>query len=215
LVCGTDSPLFKAGESLIALHKYGISEPDRRIIDAPGYEPVLPTISQQDVMAFQHQVEVVDLRGESDVNRLRAGAAALAERVLTMTRLEASGNGSGPVPGRQRGGFVALRPGGKREPVASAGEGFFTIRVDRPSHQIVVEHYWPDYRPGHQMRGVRAESMLLGLVNADLATCLSHVGYLGMELAKAETALRLGLDYEQDLPLRENRSDHHKRSQDA
>ena len=203
LVCGTDSPIFRAGESLIALHRNGVSEPGQRIIDAPGYAPVLPTLSQHEVAAFRRQVEVVDLRGESDVDRLRAGTAVLAERALTMARPDLTGSdGSEPAPGRHHhNGFIVLRPGGRREPVASAGEGFFIIALDRAVHQIVVEHYWPDYTPGHQMRGVRAESMLLGLVNAGLAKCLSHVGYLGMELAKAEIALRLGLDYEQDLPV--------------
>lgn len=47
--------------------------------------------------------------------------------------------------------------------------------------------------------------MLLGLIGAGIVNELSHVGYLGMELAKAETALRLGLGYEQDKPLRRRR----------
>lgn len=207
LVCGADSPVFRAGASLIALHENGVSEPDRRIIGAPGYAPVLPTISQSEVEAFRRQVEVVDLRGECDVARLRERSAALARRAgLARPAAGRNGSGSGSGSGSGQPGwageFVALRPGGRRELVASAGEGFFVIRLDRSRHEIVLEHYWPDFRPGHQMRGVRAESMLLGLVSAGLAGCLSHVGYLGMELAKAETALRLGLDYEQDRPVR-------------
>lgn len=202
LVCGADSPVFRAGASLIALHENGVSEPDRRIIGAPGYAPVLPTVSQSEVEAFRRQVEVVDLRGERDLARLRERSAALARRAAGRS----SGPGPAPGPGSGRadwaGEFIALRPGGRREPVASAGEGFFVIRLDRAGHEIVLEHYWPDFRPGHQMRGVRAESMLLGLVSAGLAGCLSHSGYLGMELAKAEIALRLGLDYEQDRPVR-------------
>jgi len=215
LVCGADSPVFRAGASLIALHENGVSEPDRRIIGAPGYAPVLPTITQQEVAAFRRQVEVVDRRGERDLGRLRALArrAALAQLAAGRPRADPPDPPDRPAPASQNGSpppstpdwrseFIALRPGGRREPVASAGEGFFVIRLDRPGHEIVLEHYWPDFRPGHQMRGVRAESMLLGLVNAGLAGCLSHVGYLGMELAKAETALRLGLDYEQDRPVR-------------
>src|SRR5690348_12506171 len=46
--------------------------------------------------------------------------------------------------------------------------------------------------------------MLLGLLREGLVSQLSHAGYLGGELAKAEAALRLGSDvrYEQDRPLR-------------
>ena len=44
--------------------------------------------------------------------------------------------------------------------------------------------------------------MLLGFIREGLVSELTHAGYLGAELAKAETALRLGLHYEQDRPLR-------------
>jgi tetrahydromethanopterin S-methyltransferase subunit A len=44
--------------------------------------------------------------------------------------------------------------------------------------------------------------MMRGLVREELISQLSHAGYLGVELAKAETALRLELDYEQDHPIK-------------
>ena len=44
--------------------------------------------------------------------------------------------------------------------------------------------------------------MLLGLLREGLVTQLSHAGYLGEELAKAEAALRFDLRYDQDRPLR-------------
>ena len=43
--------------------------------------------------------------------------------------------------------------------------------------------------------------MLLGLLRDGLVTQLSHAGYLGEELAKAQTALQFGLRYDQDRPL--------------
>jgi len=52
------------------------------------------------------------------------------------------------------------------------------------------------------MRGRNAEAILLGLLREGLISQMSHAGYLGAELAKAETALRLSLDFEQDQPLR-------------
>ena len=44
--------------------------------------------------------------------------------------------------------------------------------------------------------------MLLGLLRDGLVTQLSHAGYLGEELAKAQTALQFGLRYDQDRLLR-------------
>lgn len=48
--------------------------------------------------------------------------------------------------------------------------------------------------------------MLLGLLREGLVSQLSHAGYLGAELAKAEAALRLGssVRYEQDRALRQD-----------
>jgi tetrahydromethanopterin S-methyltransferase subunit A len=196
LVCGADSPLFRAGASLVALVTNGISPRDRRIIGATGYRPYLRSVTPADVAAFRRQVELADLRGVSEPDRLRRQVLALAEGVGD----EVAGC-SEASPGTRR-EFATLAPGGRRERIADAGGGFFVISADRRAGQIVVEHYLPDLRPAHQMRGVRAESMLLGLLRAGLIDQPSHAGYLGAELTKAETALRLGLDYEQDKPLR-------------
>jgi len=56
------------------------------------------------------------------------------------------------------------------------------------------------------MRGRGATSMLLGLLRDGLVTQLSHSGYLGEELAKAQAALQFGLRYDQDRPLRPRES---------
>jgi tetrahydromethanopterin S-methyltransferase subunit A len=99
--------------------------------------------------------------------------------------------------------FVPIKPGGRRRaPIGYDPNGYFVITLDRAAGQIVVHHYQTDNTPGHQMHGHAAEPVLAGLLREDLITQLSHAGYLGAELAKAESALRLGLRYEQDRPLR-------------
>lgn len=76
------------------------------------------------------------------------------------------------------------------------------ISLDRPAEQIVVRHHLPDHAPAHEMRGRHGSSILLGLLREGLVSQLGHAGYLGAELARAEAALRLGLRYAQDRPLR-------------
>lgn len=98
--------------------------------------------------------------------------------------------------------FASIRPGGRREPLAYDPKGFFVITLDREAGEILCRHYQQDNTPAHEMRGHSAEAMLLGLLREELVTQLSHAGYLGGELAKAEAALRLALRYEQDQPLR-------------
>ena len=98
--------------------------------------------------------------------------------------------------------FLPIRPGGTREPLQYDPKGYFVITLDREQEQLIIRHYLPDHSPAHEMRGHSAGSMLLGLLREGLVTQLSHAGYLGEELAKAEAALRFDLRYDQDRPLR-------------
>src|SRR4029077_8005287 len=98
--------------------------------------------------------------------------------------------------------FVLIRPGGQREPLIYDPKGYFVISLDPEQKEIILRHYLPDHTPAHEMRGRGATSMLLGLLRDGLVTQLSHAGYLGEELAKAQTALQFGLRYDQDRPLR-------------
>jgi tetrahydromethanopterin S-methyltransferase subunit A len=162
------------------------------------------------IETFRQQVELVDCTGETEIG-------VLVERTRTL---------AGRAPGRfpsawdvigrkmsvvddahdregRSGQFVSIRPSGKREPLSYDPKGFFVITVDRTAGEIVCRHYLSDNTPAHEMRGRLAEPMLLGLVREKLVSQLSHAGYLGGELAKAEAALRLGLRYEQDQLLRQ------------
>lgn len=197
LVCGKDSPLFHPGQSLVALMERGL-DAERRIIGATGYDPVLPTLPIERVARFRRQIEALDWIGESDVSALAEVIRGLVAR----------------SPGRFAGGeeleemetlderFVSIRPGGQREPLQYDPKGYFVITLDRDEEQIVLRHYLPDHTPAHEMRGRVAGSMLLGLLREGLVTQLSHAGYLGEELAKAQVGLLLGLRYDQDRPLR-------------
>lgn len=190
VVCGRDSALFQQGQSLVALAQNGV-RPDGRIVGAAGHHPFLAGLSVSDVDTFRSRIRLVDLREVLDATRLRAEIATLAgDSGATVTSYARP---------RER-EFAVLKPVGRRKPIATAGEGFFVVSVD--AGEVLVRHYRDDFTAGHEMRGRRAESMVLGLLRAGLITDPSHSAYLGAELAKAETALRLGLDYVQDIPLR-------------
>jgi hypothetical protein len=197
LLCGRDSRLFRPGQSLVALLERGVDEAGR-IVGALGYEPVLRNLGREAIDRFRRQVEVVDWSDELD-------RAALGGRIEALAR-RSPGPFVAPGPADQGGpptpGFRPIRPGGEREPLGHDPKGYFVITLDRPAGQIVLRHYRPDHTPAHEMRGRNASSMLLGLLRERLVSQLSHAGYLGAELARAETALRLELGYQQDRPLR-------------
>src|SRR5207245_5568830 len=102
--------------------------------------------------------------------------------------------------------FTSIRPGGQREPLIYDPKGYFVVSIDPDQKEIILRHYLPDHTPAHEMHGRGATSMLLGLLRDGLVTQLSHAGYLGEELAKAQTALQFGMRYDQDRPLRPRES---------
>jgi tetrahydromethanopterin S-methyltransferase subunit A len=203
LLCGKDSRLFRQGQSLGALMENGVDE-GRRIIGAEGYEPVLRSVTPQQVAAFRQQVELADWVGERDLDTLRERISSLAARSPGRFEGTAEENGASRTGTALQASFAPISPGGQREPLIYDPKGYFVITLDRSMGQIILRHYLPDHTPAHEMRGRTAETMLLGLIREGLISQLSHAGYLGAELAKAEAALRLGVRvrYEQDRVLR-------------
>ena len=204
LLCGKESPVFQPAQALRALLAGGVT-PDKRIIGAQGPLPVLKNLSSAQIAAFCRQVELIDCSGTTDPVVLAEQIQALVQRNPGpfTERWEQSENQSpASTNEEQLERFTRLRPGGKRQPLSYDPKGFFIITVDRAKHEIVVRHYLADQTPAHEMRGRSAESLVLGLLREDLISQLSHAGYLGGELAKAEAALRSGWHYEQDRPLR-------------
>lgn len=194
VVCGKDSPVFHPGEALQQLHRDGV-DAERRIIGARGHLPVLANVTMEQIDAFRAQVALVDLTGETD-------QAVIGERAqeLAAQQIGAFADAvADAVPGDD---YRVIRPGGRREPLAYDPNGFFVISVDAGARQIEVRHYLTDNTPSHLMAGHSAEAIWLGLLRENLVSQLSHAAYLGAELTKAETALRLGLEYRQDHPLR-------------
>ena len=201
LICGKDSALFRPGQSLVALSEHGV-DGQRRIVQAAGYDPVLPSIDPEQVAQFRRQVEVLDWTGEEDVELLRERIKSLTVRnpgMFVTDQIKAA-------PSRSQEEFVFIRPGGQREPLIYDPKGYFVITIEPESKEILLRHYLPDHKPAHEMRGRGATSMLLGLLRDGLVTQLSHAGYLGEELAKAQTALQFGLRYDQDRLLRPRES---------
>jgi tetrahydromethanopterin S-methyltransferase subunit A len=198
LLCGRDSPLFHPGQTLNVLCANGV-DGERRVVGATGYLPFLQGVSVERIERFRRQVELVDYTGETDLARLGKRATELADR---NPGVFGEGTDDSFPPDQGKPVFRAVRPGGKREPLAYDPKGYFVIAVDRVVKEIVVHHYWTDNAPAHEMRGRSGEGILLGLLREGLVSQLSHAGYLGAELAKAEAALQLGLIYEQDQRLR-------------
>lgn len=76
-------------------------------------------------------------------------------------------------------------------------KGCFRIGVDFSSNRILCEH---QDRKGKVQRisSEKASLILKEILNRDLVGSVEHAAYLGAELTRAEIALQLGHDYQQD-----------------
>jgi len=203
-LCGKESPVFQPAQALRALLASGIA-PDKRIIGAAGPLPILKNLSSEQITAFCRQVELIDYTGVTDPAMLSEHIQTLVQRNPGLFAEQWEQDGRQPralEKQEQQEHFICLRPGGKRQPLSYDPKGFFIITVDRAKNELLVRHYLADQTPAHEMRGRSAESLILGLLREGLISQLSHAGYIGDELAKAEAALRFGWQYEQDRPLR-------------
>lgn len=203
IVAGPESSLFRPGQSLLALAAHGVDE-QGRIIGALGHEPYLRTLRPAVVAEFRRRLVLVDLRGCTDEERL---AAALDEQPYPRPAGEEEpGTAAGVLAAELAGSgprVVRLTPGGRRRLLGEAATGYFVVTVETARRRIVLRHYGEDFTECRELTGHSAEALLLGAIRHGLLGPgeLSHAGYLGAELAKAEAAARLGLHYVQDRPL--------------
>ena len=202
LICGKESSIFRPGQAIKSLIENGIS-PDKRINQAIGHYPVLENVRTEIIEAFLDQVALIDCMGETD-------PALIRDKIIEASRFqktiyENKDNVSWVedlTKEPMAESFKVLKVGGRRFPDPEDRKGFIIISVDRKSKLIELKHFYPNHKPGHVIKGNSAQSILHVLIGENLVSELSHAGYIGSELAKAEASLKLDLVYEQDRPLR-------------
>jgi len=84
--------------------------------------------------------------------------------------------------------------------------GMFKIAVDRKNKDIIAALYTDIQmnKPVHIIKGKTARAVYIKIIQLKLVTCLDHAAYLGIELEKAENALKLDKEYIQETPLFKN-----------
>ncbi|MHB1197802.1 MAG: DUF4346 domain-containing protein [Lutibacter sp.] len=199
VLCGKDSPVFHAGQALQALFQNGIDK-EKRVINAIGHYPVLHNLPVEKINQFLEQIELVNCLEENNLEQLQQKILELSKMNKTPYLKDSGATLAEIVPDQEK--FTMLKPGGKRIPLDYDHKGFFVITADSEKKHITVKHYYKDNKPGFLIRGHSAEAILLSLLQNGLVSQLSHAGYLGAELSKAETALKLNLKYEQDQSLK-------------
>ncbi len=187
VVCGEERRGRYQGQALRSLFSNGLDE-QGAIRGARSRRATLRRLTPQHVEIIRRQVRLRDLAGVQDSEAILAtveGCLAddpgLFEETVALPEPE-------PI-------VVPRRPYRLegRDP-----RGFFIVLLDRPGHQILVEHYSDERALVHRIVGPDAESLCSALLEWGLASRLDHAAYLGRELAKAEVALQRDLPYHQD-----------------
>jgi tetrahydromethanopterin S-methyltransferase subunit A len=196
IVCGRETP-HKVGQTILALHAAGL-DPDGRVIGSEAPEPLMPNLTTDQLQAFQTGVKVVDMIGETDVAAIVERARVLAAEPTPSEALPAPNEPvSADAMAVER--IAAVRAPNDAwtfDPV-----GYFLVFVDRAARTLRAEQYTQGHQLVRIVEGSSAEAICHTIDRLGQVTLLAHAAYLGRELAKAETALRLGLDYDQDRPL--------------
>jgi tetrahydromethanopterin S-methyltransferase subunit A len=196
VICGQEAKGHRAGDAFLRLKERGV-DPDMRVLESASWRPILKNLTLLEVARFREQIEEVNLIGVSDPESILAAVrdcgsrtlqalpAAPAESVCCSDALTAVEHIRAKAPKR----------------LLLDRAGFFIVLPQPQKGLIVCEHYENSGRLAHVIEGRQAALIAATVVERGLVTQLDHAAYLGRELAKAETALSIGIAYEQDAAL--------------
>lgn len=193
ILAGKDPEGHRSGGTLLSLWKNGVDE-NMRIINSPGRRPILRNVSRQEVETFRKQVQVIDMIGREDENRVIEKIKELSQEVILSCSCDECVRDSRSIqvlttPVINAQGF---------DKVEMDKTGYFVIIPQSEKSIIVVEHYSYDNKLLRIIKGKDARNIYLTIIKNGWVTHLSHAAYLGKELMKAEISIKFGLKYIQD-----------------
>ncbi len=188
ILCGKDSRGHRAGQAILSFKDNGVNQ-DNHILGAIGPRPVLKNITFDEMEAFRKHITMINEIGTRDISRISEVVKAYMSKP----------KGATPIlpPKVQMPKVVDAVPRSNQEWTHDP-EGFFLLLLDRDAKIIICEHYILEGINNEVIKGANAEDIANTVIRRGLLSRLDHAAYLGRELAKAETALNLGLPYKQD-----------------
>ena len=193
VVVGKDPQGHYSGKTLLSLYDKGV-DGDMRIIGSPGRRPVLKNVSLSEIETFRKQVQVIDMIGIEDTKKIIARINKLSRKAISTCECKECSEPIPPIQISATPKILASEP--KKFKMDKAG--YFVVIPSLEKKIIVVEHYAYDNKLLHIVEGKDAPSIYSTIIQKGWVTELSHVAYLGRELAKAELSLKHGFKYIQD-----------------
>jgi len=193
VLAGEDPKGHHTGRTLLALWENGVDE-NMRVIGSPGKRPILRNVPREEVEAFRKQVQVVDLIGCEDTQKIVEKLGELSHSLSSSCGCNECAEETRPVQISTVPVIQAKEPA----KVEMDKAGYFVIIPQPEKGTITVEHYSYDNHLSRAIEGKDARSIYWTIIENGWVTQLSHAAYLGKELAKAELSIELGFKYVQD-----------------
>lgn len=192
ILCGKKSKGHFISQAIESLKKNGIDQ-DKRIIGAAGNMPYLRNIDEELIKRFRKQVEIINMAGETNSQKIEAMVDKLLEGKTEEFKGEA-------VQIKKTEEIEAKPAKWIADP-----KGYFVISLNNERTKIMVDHYIKG-EINKRIIGKNAKEICDTIARLKLIgefeQSLEHSMYLGRELEKAEIALRENLDFEQDKELK-------------
>ncbi len=192
IMCGKESMGHFVDNAIESLIKNGVDE-EKRIIGAKGGIPVLKGLTDEEIERFRKQITVINMAGELDTEKVMKKAEELYNNNPGPYKEEAMVMSNEKKP-------EEIIVGKTNVEWVEDPNGYFEIFVDKDKGDIIVD-YVKDDKKLARIRGKGAEDIYHYIINNNLVSRMDHSAYIGRELAKAEIALKNGIDYFQDEPL--------------
>ncbi|MGW8225674.1 MAG: DUF4346 domain-containing protein [Anaerolineales bacterium] len=200
ILAGIEPEGHLSGQTLLALSKNGVDE-NGRVIGSKGKRPILRNVTQGEIEAFRNQIQMIDLIGCECTDCINDKIAELRDQIVdTAPQSNSCGcsDESFQVPALVKIEVPTLYIEETDQPVKLDKAGYFVI-LPIPERKVIhIEHYNYDNYLVHVIEGASARSLYLKIIEQNWVSEMSHVAYLGKELAKAELSLAFGIPYNQD-----------------
>ena len=194
VVAGRDPKGHDSGRTLLALAANGV-DPSMRVLGSSGRRPILRNVTRDEVEAFRRQVEVVDMIGCDDPDKVIDRVAELGART------HASCDCSSEHESTVKPAVIFDMPTIQAQPPAHVEmdrAGYFVIIPRAEKDDIVVEHYSYDNKLLRTIQGRDSRCIYSTIIQNSWVSQLSHAAYLGKELTRAELSLKHGFKFVQD-----------------
>ena len=190
ILAGRDSEGHRSGETFLALKKNGVDE-NMRVISSPGQHPFLRNVTKGEVETFRKQVQVVDMIGCEDTERIAEKTKELFEAGCEYEE-HAKDNNPFQIP------MTPVLQAKEPTKIEMDKAGYWVIIPQAANKIIIVEHYSYDNKLLRVIEGDEARKLYWTIIQNGWVSQLSHAAYLGKELEKAELSIKLGFKYIQD-----------------